>query len=302
MNVDNTYNFPIPNLTKQLDSGSSIPTGRSNTNMKILQRYWDYESDNIVDNIPLELDVINDNFNLYVSPYESYTYKYFPYAGNVNNPYNILFDLNFDVPLFFYYKINSFININNNLYNTFYKNQFEEILDVNSKIVTAQLYLTPQDIRDFRFSDVIYLRLGSSGQYYHVNKINNYSLTEPYKTTEVELIKIKEIASYPLPVADGLQSDNKLVMTNLSFGSGGTTQSTFSLVFNEPVLTKLVVNCKVITIDSYTPGYLFNITFYPGEQTKYFLTNIPNPAVEPVIGYSILSISPDKDGVYNYTF
>jgi hypothetical protein len=74
-----------------------------------------------------------------------------------------------------------------------------EILDNTSRIVTCKMYLTPKDIQQFRFSDLIYLRLGSSGQYYHVNKISNYSLTAPQKTVEVELIKVLKVADYPIP-------------------------------------------------------------------------------------------------------
>ena len=153
---------------------------------------------------PGGLSYSNDKWRMGTTSSDAISYNYYPYAGNINDPFIYLFepdnviDLNFDNSLFTYYSAGNIIPTKN-LYNTFYQNQFNEILDINSKIITAQLYLTPQDIRDFRFSDVIYLRLGSSGQYYHVNKINNYSLTQPQKTVEVELIKIKEIAAYALP-------------------------------------------------------------------------------------------------------
>ena len=204
VNIPGMTDFPIPNLTKQIDSVNNLPNGRSNCAPKIMQRYFDFNYIKNTNNIPGQPLNLNykgngtsyDYWKLGIGGTNSTTYGYYPYAGNFDNPFTPNIDLDFDQGLISFYSMAN--NPTYTLYNTFYKNQFDEILDINSKILTAQLYLTPQDIRDFRFSDVIFLRLGSSGQYYHVNKINNYSLTEPQKTVEVELIKIKEICSYPL--------------------------------------------------------------------------------------------------------
>ena len=219
-NIFNTYNFPIANLTKQIDTNSYVPSGRANANMKIMQRYWDYispTSSHIYDKAPLPLIYSLDKFVLtnYTATtsttnaiYSAYTFSYYPYAGNFNNPYYPAADLNFDQAFYYYYNIGgvnsglSFSNevgLNNTIYNTFYQNQMNEILDNTSRIVTCKMYLTPKDIQQFRFSDLIYLRLGSSGQYYHVNKISNYSLTAPQKTVDVELIKVLNVANYPIP-------------------------------------------------------------------------------------------------------
>ena len=46
---------------------------------------------------------------------------------------------------------------------------------------------------NFRFNDNIYIDFGSGGQYYKVNKIENYDPTK-ITTCKVELIKTKEIA------------------------------------------------------------------------------------------------------------
>jgi hypothetical protein len=217
-NIFETYNFPIANLTKQIDTISNVPSGRSNANIKVMQRYWDYispTSSYVVLNEPLPLALQNDKFvlssrsltldNIYVT--QSYTYSYYPYAGNFNNPYFPGADLNFDQAFYYYYNIGgassglSFSNeigLNNTIYNCFYQNQMNEILNDTSRIVTCKMYLSPKDIQQFRFSDMIYLRLGSSGQYYHVNKISNYSLSDPNKTVDVELIKVLEVANYPI--------------------------------------------------------------------------------------------------------
>ena len=192
VNIPGSSNFPIANLTKQIDSNSNLPNGRSNTLPKIMVRGFDSNGNpGLVNLNPFGPSYSQDKWRLGTTNANSITYYSYPYAGNLNDPYILLsntpelgIDLSFDPALYNYFNIGS-NPTSNTIYNNFYKNQFEEILDNNSKIITAQLYLTPQDIRDFRFSDVIFLRLGSSGQYYHVNKINNYSLTEPYKTVEV---------------------------------------------------------------------------------------------------------------------
>ena len=221
-NVYDSFNFPVANLTKQIDTSSNVPSGRSNCNMKLMQRYWDYispTSSYVFTNKPLPLIFQNDKLILTVySPTMSssgqkaftsyYTFSYYPYAGNFNNPYFPSADLNFDQAFYYYYNIGGNTSglsfsyepgLNNTIYNTFYQNQMNEILDNTSRIVTCKMYLSPKDIQQFRFSDLIYLRLGSSGQYYHVNKISNYSLTTPQKTVDVELIKVLESANYPLP-------------------------------------------------------------------------------------------------------
>jgi len=54
------------------------------------------------------------------------------------------------------------------------------------------MYLTPVDINNFRFNDIIYLFFNGSGHYYKVNKISNYD-PGVIKTCSVELIKAKDI-------------------------------------------------------------------------------------------------------------
>ena len=73
---------------------------------------------------------------------------------------------------------------------TYWKKTMDEITDINSKIITAQFYLTPQDIADFKFSDNIYCVIDGAGGYYKVNKISNYDPTDT-RTTTVELLKTK---------------------------------------------------------------------------------------------------------------
>jgi len=307
-NIYNTVNFPVPNLTKQIDSSSYIPNGRSNCNPKLMQRYWDYTGNNslnIFDNQPLNLISSYDKFVI-VNGTMSYTFSYYPYAGNVNNPYNPSSDLNFDQSLYYYFNLAGIQSanvqyvpgLNNNIYNCFYQNQFDEILDNSSKIITVKLYLTPQDIQQFRFSDLIYLRLGSSGQYYHVNKISNYDLTQPQKTVEVELIKVLEISNYQI---GGESIVNNIVLTGPP--NGATTNATYSFTFDYYVTSHLDVSFTIFTYDDSTGtsyDYYKSVQFNIGDQTNLFTFSIP--IGQSSNGYSITSITPNSDNFYSYTF
>lgn len=118
------------------------------------------------------------------------TQSSFPYAGHTDNPYNPTFDINFGQTEGLYYPQTTVTN--NNLFTRYWKKMMDEISDRDSRIITCSMYLTPYDIINFRFNDNIYIDFGQGGQYYKVNKIENY---DPAKivTCKVELIKSKEI-------------------------------------------------------------------------------------------------------------
>lgn len=113
--------------------------------------------------------------------FDSQKIQYVPYLGHFDDPFNSRYDINFGQSTT-YFPYESITN--NNLYNLYYKNQFDEITSKDSRIITARFYLTAADIADFRFSDTIYIK----NQYFKVNKITNYDPTKDALTT-VELIK-----------------------------------------------------------------------------------------------------------------
>ena len=112
---------------------------------------------------------------------QAYDLDYIPYLGHLDNPQNSRYDLNFGQTTT-YFRYDTLTN--NNLYNLYYKNQFDDIVSKDSKLITAQFYLTAADIADFTFRDKIYIK----NQYFKVNKISNYDPTKE-KLTQVELIK-----------------------------------------------------------------------------------------------------------------
>ena len=74
-----------------------------------------------------------------------------------------------------------------NLFTTYYKNQVIELTDQSARLMKCYMYLTPTDIANFRFNDIIY----AHKEYWRVNKIIDYDTSSDVnQTTKVELVKI----------------------------------------------------------------------------------------------------------------
>lgn len=113
----------------------------------------------------------------------------YPYSGMYDDPYLPTEDIGFNLTNEIYWA-NVFNNVitfsNNNLYNKYYKKFIEEITDTNSKIVNGYFYLTPSDISNLSFRKQYYFE----GQYFRLNKVENYNPINPI--TKCEFLKIKE--------------------------------------------------------------------------------------------------------------
>jgi len=127
----------------------------------------------------------------------------YPYTGYLDDPHSPSFDINYDVVNPFYPSTNT---TTNTLYKMYWEQQILETTDRDSRIVTTSLYLTPEDIYNFKFSDNIFIDFGDGGQYYKVNKID-YDPTL-ITTSVVELIKTREIA-VPKPPTKPVQPAKK---------------------------------------------------------------------------------------------
>ena len=114
-------------------------------------------------------------------------YTKYPYCGMWDEPRNANYDLGFGKTKKIYWNSPNYPN--NTLVNQFYKTALNEIEDVNSKLVIAYFYLTPTEIKDFDFRDIILLNNG----YYRVNKIIDYAPNALDRTTKVELFRITDI-------------------------------------------------------------------------------------------------------------
>jgi len=119
----------------------------------------------------------------------TYSLTYYPYVGHYDDPLNATTDINFGLNKSLYYEINS--STNNNLYNTYWRDLIEELIDKDTRIVNAYFKLSPVDINNFSFRK--YIRVSqlasSSSTLFKVNKIEYDPSNE---ITKVELLKTKQ--------------------------------------------------------------------------------------------------------------
>ena len=111
----------------------------------------------------------DETANQYIN---QYTY---PYAGNFNDPFNATLDINFGLVKEVYYDNNvAPINVtNNNLYNVYYRNMMDGILDPNGKVFEGMFHLTPDDIYSFSFRDLFY----HNNAHWRLMEIKSYNPT-----------------------------------------------------------------------------------------------------------------------------
>jgi hypothetical protein len=130
------------------------------------------------------------------SPYHNGTdYEYQPYAGHFNDPYTPTVDLNFGICNVYYYPILSNTVTNNNLYNLYWREYIDELMNLNSKRVTKYLKLGINDVYNFSFADKVWI----DNVLYVVEKINEWN---PGQVTKVELMKLDKFSFDTSTTAD----------------------------------------------------------------------------------------------------
>lgn len=107
----------------------------------------------------------------------------YPYAGHLDNPYNPIYDLNFAVPKKLYFNWSNLTT--NNIFNMFWRDHIEEVVDKNSHLLTARVILNDYDIINLDLRCLIQV----DNVYYRINKITHNPLTGE---AEVELFRAKD--------------------------------------------------------------------------------------------------------------
>ena len=159
----------------------------------------------------------------------------YPYSGMYDDPYTPTEDIGFNLTNEIYWA-NVFNNVitfsNNNLYNKYYKKFIEEITDTNSKIVNGYFYLTPSDISNLSFRKQYYFE----GQYFRLNKVENYNPINPI--TKCEFLKIKEatVFSASTQTSHGGRQDLDGRRTP-TFGQGNGTATNGNSIGNRGITT-----------------------------------------------------------------
>lgn len=161
-----------------------------------------------------------DNHNFIYGGVDHYVTQY-PFVGHVDNPTEPTVDLCFDNPLELYWFYPGVQYTDNNRYNERYSKYISEITDQNSKIVRQYFNLTENDINQFSFSDLVFVR----DTYYYVNKIEDYN-PQVKSVTKVELLKLKAGSVFVPSVInlDDIGGDDDIDIyarqTNTNIGTG----------------------------------------------------------------------------------
>jgi hypothetical protein len=123
---------------------------------------------------------ITDNPNQAGTSFQTYIY-----TGMYDDPTDPTYSLEFGNSNVLYYNT-SLCCPNNNLVNQFYLSTLNDITDVNAKLLEAYFHLTPSDINQFDFRDIILI----DNSYWRVNTIVDYNPNAIDKTTKVILYKL----------------------------------------------------------------------------------------------------------------
>ena len=198
-NYHNDSKVILPQMYKLKDDGTVID---SDFNMRILYRTdIDLENDSDFDSY-----TDNEEFKIYLRGDIAGPYQYFYMVTNIdsslifsisNNIFRTLHtanhfenpyvgdtnDLNFGYQNTYYVPTPNPFPTSNNLYNRFWSDYIENIMDINSKIIKLTVKLSAKEIKDISFDDIIIY----SGQEWVINRIDNWVNNQ---LTEVELLKI----------------------------------------------------------------------------------------------------------------
>ena len=110
----------------------------------------------------------------------------YPYCGMWDHPYTPKWSLEFGASSKQYWDIS--VHPSATLYQKFHRSTIESITDVNSRLMEAYFHLTPTDISQFDFRDIILI----DEAYWRVNKIENYNPTNE-GLTKVVLYKLQNV-------------------------------------------------------------------------------------------------------------
>lgn len=124
------------------------------------------------------------------------TITQYPYCGMWDDPISPNYDLAWDEVEKTYFPTSVYPQYN--LIQQFWTSTLRELQDINAKMMEAYFYLTPKDINDFDFRDIIFI----DNAYYRVNRIIDYDPISIDKTTKVELYKLQTLNFFPPTVIE----------------------------------------------------------------------------------------------------
>jgi len=164
-----------------------------------------------------------DTWTHFESTFSQDDFTQYPYMGHFDDPFNATEDINFGLVKEVYYDdtIEPITVTNNNLYNKYHKKFIDEITNRNSKIVTAWVYITPSDFKQWDFRSQYYFENG----YFRLQEIKGYNPSEN-SLTKCTFLQIREATIFdnsPIPIDGG----GGFVPAGGGFNDGGVIDGEF---------------------------------------------------------------------------
>jgi hypothetical protein len=188
--------------------GNSVMVGFS-PSPRIYARYYDMDNKGTASGGDVELNVkpVTPNLRILYHEYipfpsetefvfEGNEYTSYPYAGNLDNPYNPTKDLCFGIPRELYYQSDEtsgaiYRYTNNNLFNRFWLDYVKLYTDKDAKKVKLFVQLSAVDILNLDFRKPIYI----NGTLFYLLSVNDYDANSD-ESTSIELLKVLDLAPF----------------------------------------------------------------------------------------------------------
>jgi hypothetical protein len=159
-------------------------------------------------------------------------YNYYPFVGEVDNPYSPTLSLNWDTPQKVYYNYINATYTNNNLKNKYYSKMINQLSDKRSAVVKAYFNLNELKVKDFSFRKVVWI--DHFNCYFYIQKFEYIMNTQ--QSTLVTMLKLQEYDTWQsntieLPNEDPSEL-NRIVNGNYSNGINNTNNGNASHIVN----------------------------------------------------------------------
>ena len=132
------------------------------------------------------------------------------------------------------------------LYDVYYKDYIEDLVDPDNRLVRCSVYLTPEEVKNLQFNERIFL----DGNYYRVNKITNADLTKGELAT-VELLKLtREYEGHRVRYYD---------LVNCTGGTDlhTSTDLNYGVYYLKGYNVEIDGECYTISAGTYNSGYTY---------------------------------------------
>jgi len=159
-------------------------------------------------------------------------YNYYPFVGEVDNPYTPTLSLNWDTPQKVYYNYINATYTNNNLKNKYYSKMINQLSDKRSAVVKAYFNLNELKVKDFSFRKVVWV--DHFNCYFYIQNFEYIMNTQ--QSTLVTMLKLQDYDTWQsnnieLPNEDPSEL-NRIVNGNYSNGINNTNNGNASHIVN----------------------------------------------------------------------